>query len=125
MPALFDTRRPSLKKSYWPSYRINVELVDLLVESRLMLLGIHDTRSYFGVFSSRIIFCVSVCAIVGAVMGGIGGMLGGVLAGILMPLMLVYFSIIAPMILLQMAGLVLGIAWVLFCLWAIFKMIFG
>ncbi len=114
-----------MKKSYWPSYRINVALVDLLVESRLMLLGIHDARSYFGIFSSRITFYVSVCATIGAVMGGIGGMLWGVLAGMVMPLLLLYMAIIAPMILAQMAGLILAICWVWFLLWALFKMIFG
>ncbi len=114
-----------MKKAYWPRYRIDTRLVDLLVESRLMILGITDARSYFGVFSSRIIFCVSVCAVIGTVMGGTGGMLWGAMAGMLMPLFLIYFSIILPMILAQMAGLILGIAWVLFLLWALFKMIFS
>ncbi len=114
-----------MKKSYWPSYRINSKVVDLLVESRLMILGISDARSYFEVFSSRIIFCISVCAVIGAVMAGTGGMLWGVLAGMVMPLFLLYLSIIAPMILAQMAGLVLGICWVMFCLWALFKLLFS
>ncbi len=114
-----------MKKSYWPSYRIDSRLVDLLLESRLMILGISDTRSYFEVFSSCIIFCVSVCAVIGAVTGGTGGMLWGVLAGMVMPLLMLYLTVIAPMILAQMFGLIMGIAWVMFCLWALFKMIFS
>ncbi len=114
-----------MKKSYWPSYRINVGLVDLLVESNLRSRGIHDARSYFSAFANRIAIGVTVCATVGAVMGGTGGMLGGVLAGMIMPLMLLYLSIIAPMILAQMAGLLLGMAWVIFVIWALFKMIFS
>ncbi len=114
-----------MKKSYWPSYRINVGLVDLLVESRLMILGISDARSYFGVFSSRIAIGVTVCATVGTILGGTGGMLLGVLAGLVMPLFLLYMAVIAPMILAQMAGLVLGICWVLFVIWVLFKMIFS
>ncbi len=114
-----------MKKSYWPSYRIDSRLVDLLVESRLMVLGIHDARSYFEVFSSRIVIWVTVCAVIGAVTGGTGGMLWGVLAGMVMPLFLLYMAIIAPMILAQMFGLILGIAWVMFCIWALFKMIFS
>ncbi len=116
------------KFNWWPKYQIDSELVDLLAETRLMTLGITDAKSYFNVWSVRIIVWVIVCAVIGAVMGGLDGvlwgMLWGVLAGMVMPLLMVYLAIIAPMMLAQLAGYLLGIAWVLFVIWLLIPQFF-
>jgi hypothetical protein len=113
-----------MKKSYLPKYQINPVLVDLLAETELLLVGITDAKSYFSVWSVRIIVWVIVCALVGALIGGLGGMLWGVLAGMVMPLFVMYLAIILPIFLAELAGYLVGVAWVLFCLWLVFSLLF-
>ena len=113
-----------MKKPHWPKLHIDSNIVDLLVGTRLLLLGITDAKSYFYTWPKRIVVWLAVGAVVGAWMGGISGMLWGALVGLVIPIFMLYFSIILPMVMAQVAGLLLGIAWVLFCLWLLFSLLF-
>ena len=114
-----------MKKSIWPKLHINSALVDMLVASSLFGKGITDAKSYFGVFASHIVRWVIVCAIVGTVFGGFSGMFWGAIFGLVMPLFLEYLTIILPYVMTQVAGLFIGIAWMLFCVWLLMHLIFG
>ena len=68
-----------MKKPHWPKLHIDSNIVDLLVGTRLLLLGITDAKSYFYTWPKRIVVWLAVGAVVGAWMGGISGMLWGCL----------------------------------------------
>ena len=114
-----------MRKPLWPRFPINSALIDFLAGTRLLTLGITDAKSYFHVWPTRIVVWVIVCAIVGAWNGGLGGMVCGALIGLAMPLMLMYLSIILPMVMAPVAGIFLRIAWALFCLWLLVSLLFG
>lgn len=111
-----------MKKSNRP--RIDAGLVDLLVENKLMLLGITDAKSYFKTRTGRIVVWVIVCASIGSWQGGLGGAMWGASVGLAMPVLMIYMSIVFPMVMAQTVGYLLGVLWIVFVAWMFLAVMF-
>ena len=81
------------KRNWYPTFHVDADLLDALVQSSLIQHDIYGIKSYFSVWWGRIAASIIFCVIVGALIGGLSGMLWGVLAGMVMPLFLTYLSI--------------------------------
>lgn len=113
------------KQRYWPRFHVDPDLMDVLVKASLIEQGIYNPHTYFRQWRVRIRVWTAICGGIGLALYGFTGALIGTAIGPVMPLVVVYLSIMVPMLLVQLLGLFLGICGVWLLGWAVLEVLLG